>query len=517
MHSAALGDVQRIALIVGVNHGLEEDRPLRYAARDAKEMAALLRQSGLFDKDRIYLLEDASLDRIKGAMDEVAGRVKELEKSGSQTLVVFFYSGHGGADALHIQGKKFSRAEITSKFNSLGGDIRIMILDACESGDFLRQKGGAYLDEGKIQIEESLQSRGSIILSASSRGEKAQESEEYRGAVFSHHFMNGLKGMADYNADNAVTLMEAFDYARETTRMEKVGGRASAQNPSYDFDLVGESDPVLVRLNGGGNRVHLAGLPWGPLEIYETRTFSLAYQTWMTGRDTVTYMLPAGRYILSYPGKNASMVKTLDLTWDREATLSAADFQKRPKSILAEKGGRDLVWNPHGLQVGFLDAGLSDVIRVPLLQIGYAHQSFDWIQTFDLGFGYRTFKSNSLENDLRLFRAAFSLDALFLRWRFGMVSVGGAAAWNLAWQSVSDLRFSSGPVETEGGGASLRNDYLANVFQLSLPVRHVLTFPGRVSLSLGAAGTAGFLKEHSTASRAWTFGIDPLIGVGYRF
>lgn len=511
----ARADVERIAVLVGVNQGLASERPLRYAARDAQEMAALLRRSGTFDKERIYALTDASLDQIKGALEEVAGRIKEIKKAGSQTLVVFYYSGHGSADALHIKGKVFPRQEVNSWFNLVGGDIRIMILDACESGDFLRQKGGRIVDEDSITIADSLRIKGSAILSASSRGERAQESEEYRGAVFTHHLLNGLQGIADYNRDMSVTLMEAFDYARAATRMEKIGGRDAAQNPSFDFDLVGESDPILARLGSGRNRLHLTGLPAGQLDICEAGTYSFVNRVLLTGRDSLLFLLPAGKYLVGYANGDASMVSSVDLTWDGDVTVTPEDFRKRPRARYTEKGGPSWDWNPHGFDVGLSRADFTDAFRAPMFELGYTYHEYGWSRSLSVGFGSGSGRDSSFDYGIRFARLAMGAKWPILTWRYGRLSAGGSAAWCHVWQELDDRRFPLGPVRTGAGELPLTTRTEGNVFQALLPLELQVFLPGGIRVSLAGVGTGNLFREKNASGYRTPFGIQPYLGFGY--
>ncbi|HKP98300.1 MAG TPA: caspase family protein [Fibrobacteria bacterium] len=107
---AASAEVQRIAVFVGEDRGLEDERPLRYASRDAKEMAEAFRRAGTFDEDRVYLLLNPSLEKIKSSLQEVKGRVRELRKAGTETLVMIYYSGHGSSEGLHVQANLYRLA-----------------------------------------------------------------------------------------------------------------------------------------------------------------------------------------------------------------------------------------------------------------------------------------------------------------------------------------------------------------------------------------------------------------------
>jgi uncharacterized caspase-like protein len=58
---------------------------------------------------------------------------------------------------------------------------------------------------------------GTIVLTASTLTEDAQESDPLGGSFFTHYLLSGLHGAADDNGDRVVTVAEAFSYARDQT------------------------------------------------------------------------------------------------------------------------------------------------------------------------------------------------------------------------------------------------------------------------------------------------------------
>ncbi len=509
-------EVVRMAILAGANEGLAAEQPLRYAARDAREMAALLRNSGAFAKGDIHLHADEGVDRIRQSLEAVARRQEKLSRAGVQTLLLFFYSGHGSADALHIRGKRFPREELVAYLDSLGSDLKIVILDACESGDFLRKKGLRVLDGEGVRVEDNLRSRGSILLSSSSQGEASQESEEYRSAVFSHHLMNGLRGLADYNRDRAVSIMEAFDYARASTRLERVHGAEGAQNPAFDFDLVGEADPVITRLPPGRSRLTLTGMPWAPLEIYEADSRTLAYRVWLTGRDSLSFSIPAGKYLLCLRERDAVLTREVDLAWDGEAEADRREFRRRPAAAFARKGGRAPIWNPHGLRLAFDFTEAIPGLRLPLFRAGYEHRGYYLHQAICIGYGSGLSSGEEFDNAVTVIRAGYSVASPLFRWRLGQATLGVSGSWDYVRQVVDDKRF-PGPIETGSGTVPLRRRFDAQIWGLSIPLEHELHLPGGLWISGGAAAGLSSFRDRAAGGRAVRAGWSPTLGFGYRF
>jgi hypothetical protein len=513
----ASAEVQRIALFVGEDRGLEEERPLRYASRDAKEMAEAFRRAGTFDEDRVYVLVNPTLDKIKSSLEEIRGRVAELRRAGTESLVMLYYSGHGSAEGLHIQGKIFSKEDFTQYVGSLESNLKILILDACESGDFLRSKGGRLVEAPKVVKIDRLESKGTIMISSSSRGEMAQESEDYRGAVFTHHFLNGLRGLADYDGDRSIRLMEAFDYARVSTKREEIQGQVAQQNPGFDFDMIGESDPVVARIGGQQSQLLLRHMPSGPMEIYNGNSMELECRIWLTGQDSLRFSLPASKYVLAYRDRNVNRIAEVDLTWQRTVRVSPDGFRTKGKSLLNEKGGRILDMHYNGVQLSARRASMFTDLNIS--QAEYVFRGYWAKQT--LGFSYAQTvlgsKSTGLENAIRMGGLGYSLETPVLRGARGQVLLGAQASYHWVFQTVKDHRFGGSPVVVDGAPLDTRRESTANLIRLTLPLEGEIFFPYRFWLSATVAGAYYGYGFHGASSSFAHWGVEPALSLGHQF
>jgi hypothetical protein len=515
---AVTADVQRIAVFVGVDQGLEDERPLRYASRDARAMAETFRRAGTFDEDRIYTLINSPLDKVLAALEEVKGRVRELRKAGTESLVLIYYSGHGGAEGLHIQGKNFARQDLSQFMESLESNMKILILDACESGDFLRHKGGRIVQDPKVVKLDRLESKGSVIISSSSRGEMAQESEDYRGAVFTHHFLNGMRGLADYDGDKAIRLMEAFDYARVSTKREEILGASAQQNPEFDFDLTGESDPVMARIATQQSRLRLEGMPSGPMEIYNGNTLQLESKVWLTGQDSASFTLPSNKYILAYGEKDASRILEVDMTWQRQATIRPDVFRKKAKSLLYGKGGgRSLDLHFHGTQVATRYIQAFDGML--LNQVGYVYRDFYTKQTLGISMARTRLTGGpvKLDNTMQLYGAGYCIQVPVLRGLRGQVLVGAEASLHRVVQRIRDSRFPVPPLNADGSEVETDREAQANLYRAGLPLEAEAYFPFRLWVSLSVSGGMSLYRDASNGSFRREFGLEPAIALGHQF
>ncbi|MEO7425580.1 MAG: caspase family protein [Fibrobacteria bacterium] len=508
---------QRFAVLIGEDRGLPEETPLHYAATDARKMADQLGEAGTFDRDHLYLLANASLDKIRKTLEEVKGKLKSLRSSGVLSMVLIYYSGHGAADGLHIKGANFPRNELIGFVDSLEGTVKVLILDACESGDFLRQKGIRIIDNQQVVRLDRLEGQGTIVISSSGRGELSQESEEYQGAIFTHHFLNGLRGLADYDGDRSIRLMEAFDYARVSTKRESIFGGTLQQNPGFDFDMTGESDPVLGRINSQQTQILLVGMPAGPVDIYDGHTMRMETQLWLTGQDSARFALPANKYVLTYGDKTSTRFLELDLTWRRNTSVNPGDFRKKPKSVLYGKGGgRSLDLHLHGAELSLERFG--DFYGADAARFGYVVRNYASKHTFEFAYGHaRLPTEGAVTNNADLYGFAYSLGVPILRGMRGQVLTGSdIGAYRLV-QHVRDTRFQEAPLLADGSNLKLRRDVYANIYRVHIPLEIEGFFPLRIWLA--ASFGVGWTFNQDAVSDAWRakMGIDPALSLGHQF
>jgi hypothetical protein len=508
--------VQSFAVFVGVDEGLPGDRVLKYASRDARAVAEIFRQLGPFDQERTVLLTNPTLPEFRSTLEEVRVSVKRLRKEGIQSLVLLYYSGHGSSEGLHVRGSRFSRQEIYGLMESMESNLKIFILDACESGDFLRRKGGEILPDREIVKEDRLGSQGMIVLSSSSQGEAAQESEDYRGSVFSHHLGNGLRGMADYNSDGQVTLLEAFEYARAATRAEEIMGQTGRQNPSFDFDVVGESDPVLSSLNRKSSRIVFEGMPVASLEIFNAQSQEMERRIWLTGKAKAEYYLPAGKYLLRYPDKKGFRVGSVDLTWSRETIVLPADFQFRPETLLQRKGGAGFDLNMHGVQFG---TRFEFPMEVPAFAFEYVYRTTPSKQTFGFGFAKTEHRGNATGLDVgtRAYRLGYSYMWQLASFLNGQLLIGGEASWQRLNQEIRDRRFGTSTIMAGGEPLANYREAWSNIWSAGIPFELEIFLPWRVWLSASAHGEMYRYRDAASGESRVRYRLEPALNLGHQF
>jgi len=238
----ALAKVRRVAVVVGANIGDDDEKPLKYAERDAQRMATVLRELGGVGQDDLVLLLGPNADTFALTLEST---FEKLESSRDEVVLFVYYSGHADSTAIHLGGTRFPLAKLKTTLERAPADVKVLVLDACRSGEVTRVKGAVPAEPFELDSSQWDVGQGIAIITSAASGEDAQESDRIRGSFFTHHFVSGLLGAADSTQDGVVTLSEAYEYAyRETLRSTS---RASAvQHPTYAFDIRGRRDLAVT-------------------------------------------------------------------------------------------------------------------------------------------------------------------------------------------------------------------------------------------------------------------------------
>jgi hypothetical protein len=244
----ARAEVHRVALIVGNNAGAAKRKPLRFAEDDALKLGRVLRELGGFAQGDIYLLRGRTLATLHQALAGVRQRVATWRAGDpdARVQVVFFFSGHSDGQAIELGDEVMPFSDLKKRIADTAGDVRLIIIDSCNSGSILASKGGAPGPGFEIHLADQLSSAGEALLTSSAGDEAALESAEIRASFFSNNLVSGLRGAADTSGDGKVTLAEAYQYAFKRTLSETSSTIYGPQHPSYDFRLSGHGDLVLT-------------------------------------------------------------------------------------------------------------------------------------------------------------------------------------------------------------------------------------------------------------------------------
>jgi hypothetical protein len=216
------------AVIVGISEYQKEESKLRYCDDDAYKIYGFLRslEGGALPEGQIKLLidEDASGVKIKNALNNFT------KKAGPDDIFLFYYSGHGSPN--NLLAKDYSETSqglishqfIKDKLYESKAKFTYCILDACHSGNIMSGLNKGIISNKSVKDLEtsalfynSLSNieKGNVFIVSSKGKEISMEVSGKRQGVFSYYFIEALKGKADYNNDQVISITEAFNYTRE--------------------------------------------------------------------------------------------------------------------------------------------------------------------------------------------------------------------------------------------------------------------------------------------------------------
>ena len=341
----AVAEARRFALVVGDAKGGAGTRPLRYAERDAKRMHAILTRLGGVRPEDARLLTAATADEVRAAIADLSERAEQAKARGDETVLLVYYSGHAKDGDLRLGDTRMSLFELRDALRNAPADVRIGLLDSCQSGAITRAKGVRAAPAFDVQQAQaaSTRPRGLVLIASSSADEESQESDEIGASFFTHYLASGLLGDADSSGDGKVTLAEAYTYAYARTVGETAETRAGAQHPVYLYDLGGAGDVVLTELapargslvfpvGGEGVYVVLDGSRRAVAEVAKPRG------------DQRRLALAPGDYVVKKRDGDTLLIGSFSLA-DAPVEIADARLSRRPLSEDPQKGPSGPRWS----------------------------------------------------------------------------------------------------------------------------------------------------------------------------
>ncbi len=366
---------ERFALVIGSNRTLDRKQAvLRYADDDAVKIASALREAGVdvellagLDHDSQQTYEDlsprpvaATRERVLARWSALRQRMKDAKDGGAEVELVFFYSGHGdvgpdGQGFLTLDDGKLTRSDLFGKIlKHSPADHNHVLVDACRSEQFVLSRGKGwksddagpqyaqkverYLDEHHLGAYPST----GVVL-AHSVDQQTHEWERYRGGIFTHELVSGLRGGADLNGDGQIEYSEigAFVSAANSSVEDPRARLQVVVKPPIDD----ERQPLLVHRDLLGARVlYVDG---GEADLYtveDTKGVRLADLRRSGERPAYVRLPPGELFVVREHG-------------------GAESTTREESTIAADKNGivrtKDLVFRPTTQQArGSLDAAL---------------------------------------------------------------------------------------------------------------------------------------------------------------
>jgi hypothetical protein len=290
---------------------------------------------------------------VRRALIATNERIRTGERAGRQAVLFVYYSGHGDADALHLGDSRFALRELEALVRGSSAQVRILVIDACRSGSVTRVKGGTPAPPIALASDtDQLGGEGVIVLTASTAGEDAQESDALKGSFFTHYLLSGLRGAADDDGDQTVTIGEAFRYTRDQTILASARTVSGVQHPTFHYDLRGRADLALVDLGSDKTR--------GKLTVPASASWLIVRDG---GRGAIvgeitadaprrTLSLRPGRYAVRGRARDALLEGTVAVERGRDTVVDPGDLSRTTYAKLVRKGHGEILTSVYGAFAG---------------------------------------------------------------------------------------------------------------------------------------------------------------------
>jgi hypothetical protein len=490
-----------VLLSVGSQLGDPDDPPLKYANADARQVQALFTELGGVPAENAHLLADADATTVRNELDKLA-RIT----SPSSVLIVYL-SAHAKQGQLHLRGSHLAVSELRTLARRVPARLRILIVDACDSGVVARHKGGRPGPSRTVEISGT-PIRGEVVIASSGPAEPAQEWETLGGSLFTHHLITGLRGDADANGDGMVSLAEIYPYAYRRTVAE---ARGIGQHPTFDLDLSGAGDLALTwPSTGRASLIFPEELEGRFLVTSQPRAEVVSEIGKVRGR-AVRLAVPPGRYLVRQTGQSQVGLLPVELPYGGSATVRTGEMTRRHYSEVLLKGG--VLEARTGAALAFADLGAPMVLGSGARwQVGLGYR-----QTFGRAFAHLSFAMGWASS-----RAV----AMAVRESSGTFQLSAGYRWlQTAW--VPFAGWSVGAVAIEQRYRRDQEDQIQALNGRGLPPSHAVGLLSGpvvgVEVPLGSRGL--ILAQSQAALRylrvseqsPWTIGISGQLATGVRF
>lgn len=343
--------LERHAIVIGANDGGAGQEALSFAENDASNVARVLVELGGFERSRVHVLKGPSPRELLARLRRVRAPLQTAEKAGRQTVFFFYYSGHSKANAINLGRDELELDRLRERIMAMPATLRVVVLDACQSGAFSNVKGASPAGDFSINSVGRLGARGTAVVASSSATELSQESEKLGSSFFTHYLVVGLRGAADKNRDGRVALDEAYRYAYERTLVATATTRVGKQHVTLETDLRGRGDIPLTYVARAQSRLTLPSDLRADVLIENRRSGAVVAEVAKAPGRSITLALPRGSYYAYVDLGKATRRCQLDMT-RRPQTLAPGQCPLVTHTSSRGKGKDSLLWAVEG-GIGF--------------------------------------------------------------------------------------------------------------------------------------------------------------------
>jgi hypothetical protein len=323
---------QRVALVIGHNKGSGDLKPLHYAQQDAQKMAALLREVGGYKKQHIHLLLSPTRKQLHAAMQAIKQQTTLMRGSGT---FFFYYSGHAKRKTFQLGPETLAFKKIWAFSKSLPVKIRLMVIDSCFAGRFLKAKGPRRLSSIAWVPPTEQRNHGVAVLASSGANGRSYESSLIKGSLFTSSVLAGLRGAADKNNDQRVSLAELWQYVYHRTLTRSSDIHSTIQRPAHRIQLQGQGPLILSVLSRTNGQLLFPASLQGHVFVYQSG--QLLQDVYKPANRSMRLGLQKGRYKLHIRHQQQLGIYTVDLT--RQHTIRVSQIAWKPIATLEQSKG----------------------------------------------------------------------------------------------------------------------------------------------------------------------------------
>jgi len=252
----------RYALLVGID---DYDNPnindLTACTNDVKQLATVLAEAsrGGFEVKKLVSNKTPKKEDDPTCANAILLLEEIVKQTKPKDLLLFYFSGHGyysedtnksylltqEANARVLDKTALSSDDLNSILNTAKAKKIITIFDACHAGGVTLDK--AVGEEGlpKTYYESFASAEGRWTLYSCKEKEKSYLLENRKNSVFSKYLIDGLKGVANQNRDEIITMSELYGYVFQKVKEHFLNDSARQQTPVSDSRISG-TIPVVI-------------------------------------------------------------------------------------------------------------------------------------------------------------------------------------------------------------------------------------------------------------------------------
>ena len=274
-------------LIIGTSDYAGSMIDLQYAAKDAEAFyhALSLGANRLFGKENVsvYLLS-TDIPGQEPSQENIYKQLMDMRQAGPDDIVVLYFSGHGinyggqdgefyyltmtadGADAAYLNDpfirsrRTISSSELAIELNQIPARKKVLILDACSSGQAANNLLASLKDipsSQKRALEFTQDATGSFILASSAANSVSYETSLYGQGLLTYALLKGMRGgqLKKIEEGEFIDVEQLLQYAKsEVPALAKsVSGIQEPifRNPSGTSFIIGqmtEEDKEKIKL-----------------------------------------------------------------------------------------------------------------------------------------------------------------------------------------------------------------------------------------------------------------------------